>query len=290
MSRPIELHAAYFTLAGDVYPGGPNEISPWPFEERVAAAAEAGFRGFGFFYGDLVTTEERLGLPAMRRILDEHGMVHVELEFLGDWFADGERRAESDRQRGDFLRAAEALGARQIKIGGDLTGEKWPLEPMVRDFRTLCREADAVGSKITLELMPFSSHATLEHGLELVETADEPNGGLCLDIWHLLRAGVKVDEVRDIPGNRIVSIELNDGPAAPPPGQSLWDDAVENRTFCGDGEFPIAEFLAALDAAGFDGPYGIEIMGVEYRKLPLRETAQRVYETTMAQFTNTVAA
>ena len=33
----IELIAAYFTVAGDVYPFGPSQISPFPFRDRVEA-------------------------------------------------------------------------------------------------------------------------------------------------------------------------------------------------------------------------------------------------------------
>ncbi|TMC92594.1 MAG: sugar phosphate isomerase/epimerase, partial [Chloroflexi bacterium] len=35
MIRTIELIASYWTIAGDVYPMAPNEISPFPFEKRV---------------------------------------------------------------------------------------------------------------------------------------------------------------------------------------------------------------------------------------------------------------
>src|SRR5439155_21644073 len=118
----FDLIAAYFTLAGDNYPLGPSEVSPWPFEERVAAAGEAGFTGIGLYCSDLVATSRRLGLPAMRSILDEHGIEHVELEFIGDWFADGERKATSDRWRRELLEAAEVLRARHVKTGGDLNG------------------------------------------------------------------------------------------------------------------------------------------------------------------------
>ena len=35
MTDTIELLAAYFTIAGDIYPLGPTEISPFPFRDRV---------------------------------------------------------------------------------------------------------------------------------------------------------------------------------------------------------------------------------------------------------------
>jgi sugar phosphate isomerase/epimerase len=175
MTRPdegIDLIAAYFTLAGDIYPLGPTEVSPWPFEDRVAAASKAGFRGVGLYYADLVATSERLGLPAMRSLLDEHGIEYVELEFIGDWFAEGERRAVSDRWRSDLLHAAEVLRAHHIKAGGDLTGQVWPMDRMAREFRSLGRDANQAGTQIALELMPFSNIHTLDIALELMAAAD----------------------------------------------------------------------------------------------------------------------
>jgi sugar phosphate isomerase/epimerase len=281
MSR-VDLIAAYFTLAGDIYPMGPNEVSPWPFEERVAAASEAGFRGFGLYYPDLVATSERLGLPAMRSLLVEHGIEHVELEFIGDWFADGERRAVSDRCRNDLLGAAEALGAHHVKAGGDFTGQTWPDERMRREFRSLCRDANQAGTRIALELMPFSSVATLEGGLELIDATDTGSAGLCLDIWHLIRGGIGFDQLAAVPGDRIAAVELNDGPSSP--RGSLWDDAVHNRTLCGEGEFDIAGFLGAIVSTGYAGPYGVEIMGVAHRQRRLPEVAQAVFESTAERF------
>jgi hypothetical protein len=82
----------------------------------------------------------------MRSILDEHGIEYVELEFIGDWFTNGERRAASDRWRSDLLHAAEILRAHHIKAGGDLTGQAWPIERMAREFRTLGRDANQAGT------------------------------------------------------------------------------------------------------------------------------------------------
>ena len=46
MTTNIELLAAYFTIAGDIYPLGPTEISPFPFGDRVEAAARAGYEAW----------------------------------------------------------------------------------------------------------------------------------------------------------------------------------------------------------------------------------------------------
>ena len=180
-----------------------------------------------------------------RRVRDRPCRARVPRRLVHRWRS----APASDACRAELLHAAEALGARHIKVGGDLTGEVPPAELLVQEFASLCRDAAGVGTRISIELMPFSNLATLEDGLEIADQADEPNGGLCLDIWHLLRAGVDLGRVGDLPSNRIVSVELNDGPAAP--SGSLWDDAVENRTFCGEGEFPIRGLPRRARSCGF---------------------------------------
>ena len=91
MINDVELLAAYFTLSGDVFPLGPTEISPFPFRDRVEAAARAGYRGIGLHHADTMHTASKIGLPEMKRILDGNGIKHVELEFLLDWFDDAPR-------------------------------------------------------------------------------------------------------------------------------------------------------------------------------------------------------
>ena len=45
MNATKELLAAYWTLAGDVYPCAASEISPFPLRERCEAAMRAGWSG-----------------------------------------------------------------------------------------------------------------------------------------------------------------------------------------------------------------------------------------------------
>lgn len=85
VSSEIELLGSYYTLAGPVVPLSECEVSPIPFEERVEAAAEAGYKGMGLLHEDLVAVRDRLGLKEMRHILDANGIPHVELEMLAGW-------------------------------------------------------------------------------------------------------------------------------------------------------------------------------------------------------------
>ncbi len=289
MIRTIELIASYWTIAGDVYPMGPSEISPFPFEKRVEVAARAGYRGLGLLHADLMAVANRLGLSEMRRILDANGMHHVELEFLSDWYAQGRARAESDMVRKDLLEAAEALSARCIKIAPSidepsLDDVALDMPRMIESFAALSREAAKYGTSIALEIMPFSNIRTLSTALELVSTDPQPNGGLYLDIWHMARGGIDYAEVAKIPQQFIKAVELDD--ADRDVVGTLWDDTRFHRRLCGEGALDIPAFLKATREAGYRGPYAVEIISREHRRLSLEEEAKRSFETTVAQFRN----
>ena len=289
MIRTIELIASYWTIAGDVYPMAPNEISPFPFEKRVEVAARAGYRGLGLLHADLMAVSNRLGLSEMRRILDANGIHHVELEFLSDWYAQGPARAESDIVRKDLLEAAEALSARCIKIAPSIDEPSiddvaLDMPRMIESFAALSREAAKYGTSIALEIMPFSNIRTLSTALELVSTDPQPNGGLYLDIWHMARGGIDYSEVAKIPQQFIKAVELDD--ADRDVVGTLWDDTRFHRRLCGEGVLDIPAFLKATRKAGYRGPYAVEIISQEHRRLSLEEEAKRSFETTVAQFRN----
>jgi sugar phosphate isomerase/epimerase len=287
--RTIELIASYWTIAGDVYPMAPNEISPFPFEQRVEVAARAGYHGLGLLHADLIAVSNRLGLSEMRRILDANGIHHVELEFLSDWYAQGRARAESDMVRKDLLEAAEALSARCIKIApsideSSLDDVALDMPRMIESFAALSREAAKYGTSIALEIMPFSNIRTLSAALELVSTDPQPNGGLYLDIWHMTRGGIDYAEVAKIPQQFLKAVELDD--ADRDVVGTLWDDTRFHRRLCGEGALDIPAFLSATREAGYRGPYAVEIISREHRRLSLEEEARRSFETTVAQFRN----
>src|SRR3569833_1109964 len=103
MARKIELLACYWTLAGDCYPMGPSEAATFPLRERVEAAAAAGYTGLGLVHQDLLVNAKAHGYRAMRRLFDDHGLAHVEVEIVADWFETGQKKADSDRVRNDLL-------------------------------------------------------------------------------------------------------------------------------------------------------------------------------------------
>jgi sugar phosphate isomerase/epimerase len=280
MKPDVELLASYWTISAGL-PHTDKEYSPFDFKDRVESAARAGFKGFGLWHADLDHILQYLTLREMKQIFDDHGIRHIELEFLTDWFLDGDRKNQSDMQKKKLLTAAEVLGARHVKVG-DFNREKIAMPRLIEAFAELCHEAADHGTKIGFELMPFAMIDTLKDSLTMIEGAGAANGGIVLDLWHIVKLKIPYEEVAHMPLQYMVSVELNDGTFDAP--WSLHEDTINHRRLCGDGEFDVRGFVDCVRNAGYQGPWGIEVLSQELRNQPLEELTTRSFNTTMAQF------
>jgi len=262
-----------WTIAGDVCPGTANHVSPFPLADRIKAAAQAGYTGIGLWHGDLAG----LQLPDIAACLQAHGMTTIEVEHLGDWFASGAARAASDTVRAELFAAAAALGARQIKVVPPFGNSGYGMAHLAAEFAALCQQAATQNLMVALEMIPFSDIPTLEAALDLVHLAACPNGGLLMDVWHFHRSRGRLEALARVPRGFLLAAELCDAEAAPQ--GSLFEDSMHCRRFCGDGALDIRGFIAAMDKAGYAGPYSVEILSDELRQMPLKKAAQRSYDT-----------
>jgi sugar phosphate isomerase/epimerase len=223
----------------------------------------------------------RVGFGEIRRALSEQRMLCLEFESLFDWWADGEPRAISDAMRDDLVMAIDHLGVPRshIKCGPDLRGEEHGIEPYARGLGELADRAAAVGARVALESFPFTDLSSPARSDAVVRAAARDNAGLCIDIWHVERGGVPLDEIRAIPAERIVHVELNDAGAEVV--GALPDDTVDRRRLCGEGSFDLRGFVDAVAASGYDGAWGVEILSAEHRALGLQDAVRLAHDTTI---------
>src|SRR6185503_3284901 len=264
MQQQVDLMTLYWTTAG-IFPGT-AEISRFDFKDRVEAAARAGFTGIGIWHTDLEHILHQRSMKEMKMILDNNGIKHVELEFLTDWFLDGARKAESDSRKRRLLEASEALQAKHIKIG-DFYNTACPMPRIIEAFAALCTEAREYGATIGFEFMASAMLDNLKDSLTMVETAGAKNGGLILDIVHVVNLGITYEAISQIPLQYLINLELNDGTL---PGSPRHDPS-RARIFCGEGEFDIKGFIKCANTMGYTGPWAVEVFSKELAELSLEE-------------------
>jgi sugar phosphate isomerase/epimerase len=273
----VELMNLYWTTAG-VFPGV-GEISRYDFKDRVEAAAKAGFRGIGIWHTDLEHILHHKTIREMKMILDDNGMKHVELEFLTDWFLDGARKAESDNRKRRLLEASNVLDAKHVKVG-DFYNTGCPMSRIIDAFAALCKEADDYGATIGFEFMASAMIDNLKDSLTMVENAGAHNGGLILDIVHVVNLGITYEEISKIPLQYLINVELNDGTL---PGSPRHDPSRARR-FCGEGEFDIKGFIKCVKEMGYTGPWGVEVFSKELVGWSLEALNTQAFQKTLAQF------
>ena len=284
MGASPELIGLDWTTSGPVEVHVGREWSLFDLRDRCEQAARVGFAGIGLWHADLEHVLETRTLREVRQLLDDNGLRHLELEFLGDWFLDpdDDRRAASDARRALLFEAAAALPTHHIKVG-NITGTECDLEQIVERFGELCEDAARhTEAAITYEFMPYDVNVNdIEKALAVVEGANAPNGGLALDTWHLGKLRLEPEELRRIPPRFLSWVELCDGPYEY--AEDRLDEVINRRRLPGEGEFPIAGYVAVCRELGYDGPWGVEVLSEELRSLPIEQIFDRAYATTSAQ-------
>jgi sugar phosphate isomerase/epimerase len=289
MGEP-ELIALYWTVSGpvEVHIGREWSLFDWP--DRCAQAARVGFRGIGLWHADIAHQLESRSLREMKQIFDDSGLGFLEVEFLADFFvpAGEPARAESDRLRRLLFETAATFDAHHIKVG-NIPGTPCELERLTEEFAALCADAaQNTEARIVYEFMPFDVNVnTLDAALSVVQGAGAPNGGLAIDTWHMAKLGIAPEELKRVPAEYLTWVELSDGKFESLPDPI--DEVVNHRNLPGEGEFDIPGYIEACREAGYDGPWGVEVLSEELRNLPIEEEFDRAYETTAAQFRAGVA-
>jgi sugar phosphate isomerase/epimerase len=278
-----ELLGLYWTTSGPAEPHYGREWSLFDVADRCAQAARVGFSGIGLWHADLMHILETRTLADVARLLDEHGLRYLELEFLSNWFLDpgDERREESDRLRALLWEAAATLPTHHVKVG-NIPGTPCDLDTLTERFAELCADAaEHHDATIVYEFMPpdVNVHA-LDTALALVDGANAPNGALAIDTWHMAKLGIEPDDLRTVPVDRLGWVELSDGQWENLPDPV--DETINHRALPGEGEFPLRAYVAALRDAGYPGPWGVEVLSEKLRALPIEEIFDRAYATSVA--------
>jgi len=246
------------------------------FERRVAAAADAGFRGIGLFLGDYQLLKDEGHDDAwIEQVLDRHGVCLAEVEVLMEWCPLTDR---GQHLLDSACHLGERFGVRHVHAIGPYSGTP---DDAAKAFARLCDATDTSGLQVALEHLPFTNITTLADALALVEAANRPNGGLCLDSWHHFRGKREWDVLAQLPLERVKSIQINDG-LEQPVDADYYRDTVAHRLTPGMGSFDLTRFLATIRDRGYQGPVSVEVLSEDLRELPAERVCAELARGTRA--------
>jgi len=296
MTGPVSGEGAAITGAADAlralpgYAGlGPDDLilSHFslgrfrPFEERVQAAAEAGFAAMGLYIGEYQRLRaEGARDPDLRAVLDHYGMPLVEIEALRGWSAAGAARAGYLRAEQSVFDMSDALGpANHVQVIGPYAGT---LDDAAEAFAGLCDRAAEHGLAAAIEFLPeMSNIPDAATAMQIVTRAGRANGGICLDCWHHFRGADDDDMLRAIPAERIFTVQFDDGPRQRV-DPDYYTDCTRYRKVPGEGEFHLAGFLRLVSEMGMRLPLSVEVMSAVLQERPPGDVARQLADATRA--------
>lgn len=244
------------------------------FDERVAAAAAAGFSAIGLYALEYrrLRDEEHRSLGDIADVLRANGLVLGEIETVKGWWATGgDAHADCELVESLAYELADGVGARYLQAIGSYEGS---FDEAVAGFAALCDRAADHGLKVGIEWLPYTNIANADDARRIVEAADRPNGGYCVDIWHHIRGANDVAMLRRLPGDRVLAVQMNDGSLQP----ALPDykaDCLASRVPPGEGEFDAVGFVRTLVDMGVTAPISLEVCSTELWAAPVNDAAQR---------------
>lgn len=249
--------------------GGFTAMSLFPLDVRRARAA-------GTTAADLARRSADAGCPVT--VLDPYTRWVPRWEPPGP--LDDDTRAFLDVDEAEFLGMARELGVGTMTVIEPF-GTAYGLDDLAEAFARTCDRAADAGLRVQLEALPWSGVPDVGTAWEVVRRAGRDNGGIVADSWLFFRGPADLDVLAAIPGERVFSVQLSDGPAQP--ADDLGAESTYGRRLPGDGDFDLAGFVGVLaGTGGLRGAVGPEVFSRELWARPPDDVGVALGDVTRA--------
>jgi sugar phosphate isomerase/epimerase len=242
-----------------------------PVSARVEAARKCGFSRVTVSPLDVArAAEQGTSAAELGRYMRDSGLGIV-LDPVMNWYG-GTPPPESRFGRfsaDEALRMAEALQVVSLTVIGQPTSDQ-PIAELAEPFGQVCDRSAGFGADVHLEFIPMTVIKDVATAWQIVQGADRRNGGILFDTWHFFRGSPDYVALRQVPGERIFAVQIND--AAAVPRASMREDTL-NRLLPGDGSFDLETAIRELDLIGGLSWVGPEVMSPALEAMPPVEAA-----------------
>lgn len=265
MSQELPVTISSLTLGADC-----------SFEQRVSAAAKAGYDGLGLTaeaYVDALA--EGWTDKELLKIVNKHQMRVTEIECIQGWGAEKRSYEEKFKEQVSF-HMCHLFGVKQVNVA---LMENYPFATIAKKLAQLCQRAGDLF--VALEPMPYSGIPDFASAKELIKKSKASNVGILLDAWHWFRAQQNLSELTAEDARYIISVQLNDAYKRPYAPTILREEAMHDRLAPGDGAIDLAAFIAMVKKADVKpATIGIEVVSDNLLSKGVAATAKYTYEQT----------
>jgi 4-hydroxyphenylpyruvate dioxygenase len=242
--------------------------------EKLTAASRAGFDGVEIFENDLLASP--LTPEEIRARCADLGLTIDLYQPMRDI------EAVSEAEFARNLRRARHKFELMRRLGTDTVLVCSSVSPLVEDDDALAAAqlsqladlAQEFGVRVAYEALAWGRHvSTYDHAWRIIEAADHPALGTCLDSFHILSRGSDpkdLEGIADIPGEKIFFLQLADAPLL---AMDVLQWSRHYRCFPGQGGFDVAGLVRHVLSAGYDGPLSLEVFNDVFRQAEAGPTA-----------------
>ncbi|GAA4972427.1 bifunctional sugar phosphate isomerase/epimerase/4-hydroxyphenylpyruvate dioxygenase family protein [Actinoplanes utahensis] len=240
-------------------------------DDKLAAAAAAGFDGIELFENDLVVSP--MAPAEIRKRCADLGLSIDLYQPFRDFEAVPPEllRANLERAERKFDVMA-ALGVDTVLVCSSVHPAAVDDDDLAAaQLAMLAGRAADRGMRIAYEALAWGRHvSTWDRSWRIVERADHPALGLCLDSFHVLSREVSPAGIAGITPGKIFFLQLADAPHL---SMDVLQWSRHHRLFPGQGAFDLPGFVKLVLAAGYDGPLSLEVFNDVFRQSDPARTA-----------------
>lgn len=196
-----------------------------------------------------------------------------------EWHNDGLQEPAVAAAVRRSVHAAAVLEAPVLLL--PVMSERGDLVTLRRNLQEIAAQASDRGVKIGLEFIGHISKVPdVRTAWRVVEPCDPDSVGVVIDAFHFHRGRSDLADIRRIPPERILLVDLSD--AMDLPVEDLL--GYRHRLLPGTGAADVAALVRELSEHGYDGPFAVELFNEEYWKRRPVEFVGEVHAATRAVF------
>jgi 4-hydroxyphenylpyruvate dioxygenase len=233
-------------------------------EDKLTAAAAAGFDGIEVFEPDLVASPWSPKELAAR-CADLGLSIDLYQPFRDLDSTDPDRFARNLRRAERKFDVMTELGTDAVLVCSSVSPDAVDdLDRLAEQLATAASLAAERGLRIAYEALAWGRHvSTWDRSWDVVQRAGSPALGLCLDSFHVLSRGGDPAGFAAVPGDKLFFLQLAD---APHMDMDVLQWSRHHRLFPGQGAFDLPGFLENVLSAGYTGPLSLEVFNDVFRQ------------------------
>lgn len=232
---------------------------PLSFAEDMTAYANAGCGAMEVWLTKLENHLKEHSLDDTKKLLHDKQMSLAAAAYQGGLLlSQGEQRKAHFEHFRSRLDLCQQLGIPTLILVADFVDkvDATSLQRTVVSLKQAAQWAAAFDVKLALEFRGSATFcASLDTALGLVQASDEPNVGVCLDVFHYYTGPSKSEDLEHLTPQNLAHVQLCDLAGVP---RELATDS--NRILPGDGDFQLQPIIEKLQQIGYEGYVSLEVL------------------------------